>query len=114
MRKRNLMPRELLALLLFLALASPAGAATRMRLSQADAPEAVLEITRRDLGEVFAGEELEFTFIVRNAGTKALELKEKSSISSRLPGTTHGPSRAMWTTGDRAFIPAAFMRAAPS
>jgi len=79
-----------------------------------DAPEAVIEITKRDGGEVFAGEELEFTFIVRNAGTKPLELKEKSSIPSGSVGTTYRPSIAMWRTEERAFMPAAVRWAAPT
>lgn len=81
----------------------------------ADTPEAVIEITKRDLGEVFAGEEIEHTFIVRNAGTKPLELKEKSAISSRSRRPEYAPSTAMWRTGYRSFIPvAAATPAAPS
>jgi len=85
------------------------------RAFRADAPEAVIEITKRDFGEVFAGEELEYTFIVRNAGTKPLELAEKSTIPSRSAGLLRAPSTAEWRTGDRLFTRAvALTRAAPS
>jgi hypothetical protein len=49
---------------------------------QADGPELVINITKRDFGEVFAGEELEQTFLFRNVGTKPLELSQKSTLSS--------------------------------
>lgn len=80
-----------------------------------DAPEAVVEITRHDLGEVFAGEEVEHAFIVRNAGTKPLELKEKSSIGSGPVRPGSFPSNAMWRPTERLFArPVAALRAAPS
>jgi hypothetical protein len=47
-----------------------------------DGPELVIETTKRDFGEVFAGEEIEQTFLLRNAGTKPLELSQKSALSS--------------------------------
>lgn len=88
---------------------------------RADAPEAVVEITRRDLGEVFAGEEVEYAFIVRNAGTKPLELAEKTSLSSRSPGSELTPSVAMWRAAGQRFArdrlvarPVAATRAAPT
>lgn len=82
---------------------------------RADAPEAVVEITRRDLGEVFAGEEIEYAFIVRNAGTKPLELAEKSTVPSRSANSGYAPAIAMWRPADRLVTrTAAAMRAAPS
>jgi hypothetical protein len=88
---------------------------------RADAPEAVVEITRRDLGEVYAGEELEYAFIVRNSGTKPLELAEKTSVSSVSAGSENTPSVAMWRAADQRFArdrlfarPVAATRAAPS
>lgn len=80
-----------------------------------DAPEAVVEITRRDLGEVFAGEEVEYAFIVRNAGTKPLELAERTTASSTLAPPGHIQAVAMWRATDRHFArPVAAFRAAPS
>lgn len=85
------------------------------RTSPVDGPEALIEITKRDLGEVFAGEELEYTFFVRNAGTKVLELKEKSAISFHSNAPEQLASRAVWRSKDRIFIrAAASTRAAPS
>ena len=82
---------------------------------RADGPEAVVDITRRDLGEVFAGEEIEYAFIVRNAGTKPLELAEKSTIPSRSANSAHAPAVAVWRPADRLFTRAvAARRAAPS
>jgi len=102
---------------LILLLTSPLAASARAFPADAltaDGPDVVMEATKRDIGEVYAGEELEFTFVVRNAGTKALELKEKPSIPSGSTGAANGPSTAMWRTGERVFIPAAVRRAAPS
>lgn len=82
---------------------------------RADGPEAVVDITRRDLGEVFAGEELEYAFIVRNTGTKPLELAEKTTVSSSSTRSGYTPSIAMWRPVDRRFTRlVAAMRAAPS
>ncbi|MFY9556824.1 MAG: hypothetical protein WAV20_13380 [Blastocatellia bacterium] len=39
-----------------------------------------MELTKRDFGVVFAGEELEQNFPVRNIGSKPLELTEKSTL----------------------------------
>jgi hypothetical protein len=81
----------------------------------ADAPEAVVDITRRDLGDVFAGEELEYAFIVRNAGTKPLELAEKRTASSESTRSGYIPSVAKWRPSDRVFTRAvASVRAAPN
>src|SRR5437660_44689 len=50
----------------------------KTRLSQATTghPEVTMDTTRRDFGDVFAGEEIEHSFVVRNTGTKPLELAE--------------------------------------
>lgn len=108
-----LLRRPVLLVLLFLVTSQCAFAAGFPGF-RADAPEAVVDITRRDLGEVFAGEEIEYAFIVRNAGTKPLELKEKSSISGSI-GSGNVPSVAMWRPTERLFArPVAATRAAPS
>jgi uncharacterized protein (DUF58 family) len=47
-------------------------------------PKLVLEETRRDLGSLFAGERVTHTFTVRNEGTSALQLSEKTSQAAWL------------------------------
>jgi hypothetical protein len=63
-------------------------------------PEVVMDLTRRDFGDVFAGEELEQAFAVRNAGTKALELAEKSSLGMRTVAPRYPVTAAVWHTSD--------------
>jgi hypothetical protein len=41
-------------------------------------PSLVLNVTRRDCGEVFAGEELDYPFYIANVGKAALELQPRS------------------------------------
>lgn len=111
----QVLSRELpLLVVLFLLTAQFVPASSVLGLGD-NAPEAVVDITRRDLGEVFAGEELEYAFIVRNAGTKPLELAEKTTTSSRLETSGATPSIAMWRPAERIFSrPVAARRAAPS
>ena len=58
-----------------------------------------MNLTRRDFGEVFAGEELEAVFGVRNAGTGPLELSQKSLLGLR-PAPAY-PVPAVWHANDR-------------
>jgi hypothetical protein len=51
--------------------------------------------TKRDFGEVFAGEELEQNFPVQNAGNKPLELALKSALGAR-PSSPGYLSAASW------------------
>ena len=46
--------------------------------AQAGAPELLIDGTRRDFGDVFAGEIIEQVFVVRNVGSAPLELANKS------------------------------------
>ncbi|PYT08277.1 MAG: hypothetical protein DMF60_05140 [Acidobacteria bacterium] len=62
-------------------------------------PEVVITTTRRDFGDVFAGEELEAAFGVRNAGTAPLELAQKSSLGMRT-GRPGYPITAAWSAND--------------
>ena len=81
--------------------------------ARADKPELMIDITTCDFGEVFAGEELEHTFLFRNAGTKQLELSQKSSLSKaieRLPRVI----AATFSSSSQPLIRTAAMRAAPS
>lgn len=96
-----MLKRELPLLVLLLCLTGQLTSASGVLDLRADAPDAVVEITRRDLGDVFAGEEIEYAFIVRNAGTKPLELAEKSNIPSRSANSAHAPAVAMWRPADR-------------
>lgn len=65
--------------------------------AQAEArPELVMDVTRRDFGDVFAGEELEQSFGVKNTGTAPLELANKSSLGSGSTELGHPSVAAMW------------------
>jgi hypothetical protein len=66
-----------------------------------DGPELVINITKRDFGEVFSGEELEQTFLLRNFGTKPLELSQKSTLSSRAAGRRFPVTAELVHPGDR-------------
>jgi len=93
---------EVVALALLLPLVGQfAAASNALPPTRPDGPEAVMASTKRDFGDVFAGEELEQNFPVRNAGTKPLELSQKSTLGSR--STTHGyPVRAaVWRPNER-------------
>jgi hypothetical protein len=74
-----------------------------------------VDVTQRNFGDVFAGEELEHTFLVRNAGTKPLELAEKSSLGTRPVAPRYPITTALWRTKER-FLPrsVAAMPFAPS
>lgn len=100
-----------LVLLLPLALSLPARAASS---SRPDAPEVVMDMTKRDFGEVFAGEELQQVFLVRNAGTKPLELSQKSTLAAASDRPRSGVTQAMWRLEDQLFLRNIAMRAAPS
>ena len=81
----------------------------------ADGPEVVMALTKRDFGDVFAGEDLEQNFPVRNNGNKPLELSQKSALGFRPAAPTVKPTAAAWRPIDNVFIRStAAMRAAPS
>ena len=46
-------------------------------------PEFVIDKTLHDLGEVFAGEEVQSLFIVNNTGNAPLELSDKPLLATR-------------------------------
>ena len=70
--------------------------------AQARSPELVIDSTRHDFGDAFIGEELQYAFSIRNAGSAPLELAEKSvTTRSSLPAS-------------RELIKAVSFRAAPS
>jgi hypothetical protein len=80
-----------------------------------DGPEAVMASTRRDFGDVFAGEELEQNFPVRNAGTKPLELSRKSTLGAQSTAPNFPLRVAVWRPNDHLLTrTVAARRAAPS
>jgi hypothetical protein len=83
--------------------------------ASAEGPEVVMASTRRDFGDVFAGEELEQNFPVRNAGTKPLELSRKSALGARSSATGYPVRAAVWRPNDQLLArTVAARRAAPS
>lgn len=77
------------------------------------APFVYMSMTRRDFGDVFAGEEIEQTFAVRNDGDAPLEMQQKSLTGQAEPATQL--MRAALYGGSRlALKPVALRRAAPS
>jgi hypothetical protein len=71
--------------------------------------------TRRDFGDVFAGEELEQNFPVRNAGTKPLELSRKSTLGTRSTAPDFPVRAAVWRPNEYLLTRTiAARRAAPS
>ena len=82
----------------------------------AEGPEVVMALTKRDFGDVFAGEELEQNFPIRNAGTKPLELERKSTLGSGAVSPGNPLRAAIWRTNDQrlATRTAGARRAAPS
>lgn len=90
------------------AFASSAGAG-------ADGPEVVMASTKRDFGDVFAGEELEQNFPVRNTGNKPLELSQKSTLGSRSTAPRSPVRTAVWRPNEPILPrPASANPAAPS
>ena len=78
--------------------------------------QAVLDATTRDYGEVFAGEDLDYLFNIRNAGTAPLELMQRP-LSSRAAASRAAQlaSHALATAGQRfEFVRASGRLAAPS
>lgn len=74
-----------------------------------------MEITSRDFGDVFDGEELEQNFPVRNVGTSPLEFSQKSTLSRAETDSNLNTTAAVWHPGsEHAISRVAAMRAAPS
>jgi len=76
-------------------------------------PKVEIGSTKKDFGEVFAGEELEQNFPVRNLGSKPLELSQKSALGiSVSPGARL--ETAVWSPSQPRVARTAALRAAPS
>ncbi|HJZ68031.1 MAG TPA: hypothetical protein VKF81_07915 [Blastocatellia bacterium] len=82
--------------------------------TRVNGPEIVMDKTERNYGEVFAGEELEAAFVVRNVGTKPLSLSEKSDLSATQRSSRNALTTAAWRTTESYTATAAGLRAAPS
>ncbi|HKS41445.1 MAG TPA: hypothetical protein VJX74_12600 [Blastocatellia bacterium] len=84
--------------------------------AQTRAPELVIESTKRDFGDVFAGEELVQVFPIRNTGSIPLELAEKSTTTGlRLPSSRELIKTVSFNPSAQAVpIAVAANRAAPS
>jgi hypothetical protein len=82
------------------------------------APLVFMNLTRRDFGDVFAGEEIEQVFPVRNDGDAPLEMDNKPLTGQAVPSPTNRLVRAnAFQAGSvirSALMPAAMRRAAPS
>jgi len=71
--------------------------------------------TKRDFGDVFAGEELEQNFPVRNIGTKPLELSQRSTLGTNINDSPFKLTSADWHPTNRPLVRTAGARlAAPS
>lgn len=126
-RNHRRMPRQFRALAastldgslqlgLILMLLSPYTLASGARASRlTDGPEVVMDSTKRDFGDVFAGEELEQNFPVRNVGNKPLELERRSTLGRRSTEYDYPVASAVWRR-DTLLRPrtAGARRAAPS
>jgi len=106
---------DLLSLILTLLFLVQFESTSLVNASLADGPELSMEITSRDFGDVFDGEELEQNFPVRNAGTKPLEFSQKSTLSRAETNSNPRITAAVWHHGSE-YAPSrvAAMRAAPS
>lgn len=119
MRQPNHPPRRSRALSLSIIAILIAFCAPAIPISSAQTgaggPEIVIGATRKDFGEVFAGEELEQNFPVFNNGKKPLELAQRSTLGSRLIQPSLPASAAVWRPNERLLTrTVATRRAAPS
>jgi hypothetical protein len=89
---------------------------SRAQTPAADGPEVVMPLTKRDFGDVFAGEELEQNFPIRNAGNKPLELEHKSKLANGDAPPGYTVRAATWRPNERRLLTrtAGARRAAPS
>ncbi len=96
--------RGLIAILL-VSLGSPVGSFAASQKHGTPQPELLMERTRHDFGEVFAGEVLTCVFNVRNGGGRALELSELGlppPSNDKPPAKPIGPALRLRQAGDSA------------
>ena len=115
-RPRARVLRGVLFLILTSSLLSASPRASYARsLTRVDGPELAMEITSRDFGDVFDGEELEQNFPVRNVGTSSLEFSQKSTLSRAETNSNLRITAAVWHPGNEyATRRVAATRAAPT
>ena len=104
--------RRLLILFVALCLAVPLMPAALA--AGPSAPFVYMSMTRRDFGDVFAGEEIEQTFAVRNDGDAPLEMQQKSLTGQAAPATELMRAAVFYGGSPVALKPVALRRAAPS
>jgi hypothetical protein len=81
----------LIALIAWIAVpASPISSASIV--TAAPSPKVVMDESRHEFGDVYAGEQFFHVFIVHNAGTVPLELTEGKPTSPKLPPDPHQKS----------------------
>jgi hypothetical protein len=82
------------------------------------APLVFMNLTRRDFGDVFAGEDIEQVFSVRNDGDAPLEIENKSLTGQSAPSLPNRLARASaFQAGNarsHALLPVTMRLAAPS
>ena len=106
---------DLLSLILTLLFLVQFESTSLVNASLADGPELSMEITSRDFGDVFDGEELEQNFPVRNVGTSSLEFSQKSTLSRAETNSNLRITAAVWHPGNEyATRRVAATRAAPT
>ncbi|HJQ26331.1 MAG TPA: hypothetical protein VKA60_20625 [Blastocatellia bacterium] len=117
MANKSIHPRALRSARLFILFVMVCLAAPPVRLALAAEPAAplvYLPLTQRNFGDVFAGEELEQVFPVRNDGDAPLEMAQKS-LTGQAPPSNSQLRAAAFSNGSRlAPAPAVLRRAAPS
>jgi hypothetical protein len=82
------------------------------------APLVFMSLTRRDFGDVFAGEDIDQAFSIRNDGDAPLEIDNKSLTGQAAPSLSNRLARAgAFQAGNapgHALVPATIRMAAPS
>ncbi len=101
-------------LILFAALCLAAPPVRLVLASEPAAPLVYLPLTERNFGDVFAGEELEQAFLVRNDGDATLEMEQKPLTGQAAPSHPQLQAAAFASGSGRAPAPAMLRRAAPS
>lgn len=117
MANRLIHPHALVSVRFVIIFAAVCLAAPPVRLALAApsaAPLVYMPLARRDFGDIFAGEELEQAFLVRNDGDAPLEMDNKPLTGQAAPPPPQLRAAAFASGSRLAPAPAALRRAAPS